>query len=50
MPAGRSRCNAGSVPEASSAALASMLMGENTSPTQAAVRAERLIAVQRALA
>ena len=39
-----------SVPEASSAALASMLMGENTSPTQAAVRAERLIAVQRALA
>jgi RNA polymerase sigma-70 factor, ECF subfamily len=39
-----------SVPEASSAALASMLMGENTSPTQAAVRAERLIAVQAALA
>jgi RNA polymerase sigma-70 factor (ECF subfamily) len=39
-----------SVPEASSAALASLLMGENTSPTQAAVRAERLIAVQAALA
>jgi RNA polymerase sigma-70 factor (ECF subfamily) len=39
-----------SAPEASSAALASMLMGENTSPTQAAVRAERLIAVQAALA
>ena len=39
-----------SVPDASSAALASMLLGENTSPTQAAVRAERLIAVQRALA
>jgi RNA polymerase sigma-70 factor (ECF subfamily) len=38
-------------PEASSAALASMLLlGENTSPTQAAVRAERLIAVQEALA
>src|SRR5262249_31445746 len=29
-----------SVPEASSAALASVLLGENTSPTQAAVRAE----------
>jgi RNA polymerase sigma-70 factor (ECF subfamily) len=38
------------VPEASSAALASMLLGENTSPTQAAIRAERLIAVQEALA
>ncbi len=37
-------------PEASSAALASMLLGENTSPTQAAVRAERLMAVQEALA
>jgi RNA polymerase sigma-70 factor (ECF subfamily) len=40
----------GAAPEASSAALASMLLGENTSPTQAAVRAERLIAVQQALA
>ena len=38
------------VPEASSAALASLLLGENTSPTEAAVRAERLIAVQEALA
>jgi RNA polymerase sigma-70 factor, ECF subfamily len=36
-------------PEASSAALASLLLGENTSPTQAAVRAERLMAVQQAL-
>jgi RNA polymerase sigma-70 factor (ECF subfamily) len=37
------------IPEASSAALASLLLGENTSPTQAAVRAERLMAVQEAL-
>src|ERR1700733_7917504 len=37
------------LPEASSAALASMLLGRITSPTQAAVRAERLLRVQEAL-
>jgi RNA polymerase sigma-70 factor, ECF subfamily len=37
------------LPEASSAALASMLMGKHTSPTQAAQRAERLLRVQEAL-
>jgi len=36
-------------PEASSAALASMLLGRLTSPTQAAQRAERLLRVQEAL-
>jgi RNA polymerase sigma-70 factor, ECF subfamily len=39
----------GALPEASSAALASMLLGRITSPTQAAVRAERLLRVQEAL-
>ena len=39
----------GALPEASSAALASMLLGRHTSPTQAAVRAERLLRVQEAL-
>jgi RNA polymerase sigma-70 factor (ECF subfamily) len=37
------------LPEASSAALASMLLGRNTSPTQAARRAERLLRVQEAM-
>jgi RNA polymerase sigma-70 factor (ECF subfamily) len=37
------------MPAASSAALASMLLGRLTSPTQAAVRAERLSRVQKAL-
>ena len=39
----------GALPEASSAALASMLLGQHTSPTQAAQRAERLLRVQEAL-
>ena len=39
----------GALPEASSAALASMLLGRHTSPTQAAQRAERLLRVQEAL-
>jgi RNA polymerase sigma-70 factor (ECF subfamily) len=37
------------LPEASSAALASMLLGRLTSPTEAAQRAERLLRVQEAL-
>ncbi len=37
------------LPEASSAALASMLLGRHTTPTQAAQRAERLLRVQEAL-
>jgi RNA polymerase sigma-70 factor, ECF subfamily len=37
------------LPQASSAALASMLLGRHTSPTQAAQRAERLLRVQDAL-
>ena len=37
------------MPQASSAALASMLLGRHTSPTQAAHRAERLLRVQEAL-
>jgi RNA polymerase sigma-70 factor (ECF subfamily) len=37
------------LPEASSAALASMLLGRNTSPTHAARRAERLLRVQEAM-
>lgn len=37
------------LPEASSAALASMLLGRQTTPTQAALRAERLLRVQEAL-
>jgi RNA polymerase sigma-70 factor (ECF subfamily) len=39
----------GASPAASSAALASMLLGRHTSPTQAAQRAERLLRVQEAL-
>jgi len=39
----------GALPEASSAALASMLLGRHTSPTEAAQRAERLLRVQEAL-
>jgi RNA polymerase sigma-70 factor (ECF subfamily) len=39
----------GALPEASSAALASMLLGQHTSPTQAAQRAERMLRVQEAL-
>jgi RNA polymerase sigma-70 factor (ECF subfamily) len=39
----------GALPEASSAALASMLLGRLTSPTQAAQRAERILRVQDAL-
>jgi RNA polymerase sigma-70 factor (ECF subfamily) len=37
------------LPQASTAALASMLLGRQTSPTQAALRAERLLRVQEAL-
>jgi hypothetical protein len=39
----------GALPEASSAALAAQLLGKHTSPTQAAVRAERLLRIQGAL-
>jgi RNA polymerase sigma-70 factor, ECF subfamily len=39
----------GALPEASSAALAAQLLGKHTSPTQAAVRAERMIRLQEAL-
>lgn len=39
----------GALPEASSAALAAQLLGKHTSPTQAAVRAERIIRLQEAL-
>ena len=37
------------MPAASSAALAAHLLGKETSPTQAAVRAERLLRLQEAL-
>jgi RNA polymerase sigma-70 factor (ECF subfamily) len=37
------------LPEASSAALAAQLLGKHTSPTEAAVRAERLLRLQEAL-
>jgi RNA polymerase sigma-70 factor, ECF subfamily len=39
----------GALPAASSAALAAQLVGKHTSPTQAAVRAERILRVQEAL-
>ena len=39
----------GALPEASSAALAAQLLDKHTSPTQAAVRAERMIRLQEAL-
>jgi RNA polymerase sigma-70 factor (ECF subfamily) len=39
----------GASPEASSAALAAMLLGRHTTPTQASQRAERLLRVQEAL-
>jgi RNA polymerase sigma-70 factor, ECF subfamily len=39
----------GALPAASSAALAARLLGKQTSPTQAAMRAERMIRVQEAL-
>jgi RNA polymerase sigma-70 factor, ECF subfamily len=39
----------GALPEASSAALAAQLLGKHTSPTHAAVRAERMIRLQEAL-
>src|SRR5215831_7988373 len=39
----------GALPAASSAALAAQLLGQHTSPTQAAVRAERLLRLQEAL-
>jgi RNA polymerase sigma-70 factor (ECF subfamily) len=39
----------GALPEASSAALAAQLLGRHTSPTQAAVRAERILRLQEAL-
>jgi RNA polymerase sigma-70 factor (ECF subfamily) len=39
----------GALPEASSAALAAQLLGQHTSPTEAVVRAERLLRVQEAL-
>jgi len=39
----------GALPAASSAAIAAQLLGKHTSPTQAAVRAERLLRLQDAL-
>jgi RNA polymerase sigma-70 factor (ECF subfamily) len=39
----------GALPEASSAALAAQLLGKQTSPSEAAVRAERMLRVQEAL-
>ena len=39
----------GALPAASSAALAAQLLGKHTSPTQAAVRAERILRCRRAL-
>ena len=39
----------GSLPEASSAALAAQLLGRDTRPSEAAVRAERKILLQQAL-
>ena len=39
----------GALPEAGSAALAAQLLGKHTSPTQAAVRAERMLRLQEAL-
>src|SRR6185436_18700559 len=39
----------GTLPAASSAALAAQLLGKHTSPTQAATRAERLLRLQEAL-
>src|SRR5215470_9565401 len=39
----------GALPAASSAALAAQLLGKHTSPTEAAVRAERILRVQEAL-
>jgi RNA polymerase sigma-70 factor (ECF subfamily) len=39
----------GAMPPASSAALAAQLLGRQTSPTQAAVRAERILRIQEAL-
>ncbi len=39
----------GALPVASSAALAAQLLGKHTSPTQAAVRAERILRLQEAL-
>jgi RNA polymerase sigma-70 factor (ECF subfamily) len=39
----------GAMPTASSAALAAQLLGKHTSPTQAAVRAERMLRLQEAL-
>jgi RNA polymerase sigma-70 factor (ECF subfamily) len=39
----------GALPAASSAALAAQLLGKHTSPTEAAVRAERLLRLQEAL-
>src|SRR5271155_2493716 len=39
----------GALPAASSAALAAQLLGKHTSPTQAAVRAERMMRIQQAL-
>src|SRR5213079_1060458 len=39
----------GALPAASSAALAAQLLGKHTSPTEAAIRAERLLRLQEAL-
>jgi RNA polymerase sigma-70 factor (ECF subfamily) len=39
----------GALPAASSAALAAQLLGKHTSPTQAAIRAERMMRLQEAL-
>ena len=49
MPGWKSRSTAVPLPAASSAALAAQLLGKHTSPTQAAVRAERMMRLQEAL-
>ena len=47
--AARSRSTGGRLPAGISAALAAQLLGKHTSPTQAAVRAERMLRLQEAL-
>ena len=48
-PAARSRSTAAPMPETTTAALAAQLLGRLTSPSQAAIRAERKIRLQEAL-
>ena len=45
----RCRSTGAHLPAATSAALAAQLLGQHTSPTQAAVRAERMVRLQEAL-